>query len=1534
MATIDNLNFKVILDDSEFSSKVKRDMEEARRLNVQLSSLLSVKQKLNGISASASADARRAIDLEARRAQASAKTAAAEERVRAAVERTAREHQKLLTEQTKTAAMAERLAREQTRAADAAARYAERQKAVGGRAARTGNALSMSGGVLRQLSSLAAGYFSVAGVTRFLGSVMRVTGEFEMQREALRNIVQDVRGADALFDRLQNLAVESPYTFSEITTYAKQLSAFSVPLDDLYDTTKMLADVSAGLGVDMSRMILAYGQVKSAAFLRGQEVRQFTEAGVPLLQKLAEQFSQLEGRVVSVGEVFDKISKRQVSFEMVQKVLKDLTSEGGQFFDMQAVLADTLKGKVMKLKDAYEQMLFAVGESNSGFFHGAVDAALNVVRNYEDVGRALKGVIATLGAYGAAVLVTEFQNGRLLASLKELKLTKFIAANPYAAMVAGAVAAVAAISHVVAKVREHNEVFHVAEKTMSDYNAELASENSKLEYLWANLERATYGTRDYDEARRRLMKDYGTYLSNMDKERIMAGELAGAHDRLAAALERSMKARFLDAGMSALDEKVKDFMKELDDDFKETLKRGGVKDMGVSKALWDYIMGNSFDNFPEGEMKEKIMSALASLKDDVEVTSKSTYGGVSTSVTAGLDTMRKRSKEFIDMIDGQRDSLKAYLDAARQADEASELDPSGFTDFQRDVNAELERVFGETAKTSKYYISKNSVQIEDYIENLRSSYKKLGESVANASTAGYQDRDLETWRQEMREIEVAAGKLGVSLTEVKRKRDALAGDRLTDAQKRERDEINATVRTVEKLRDAYQRLRESIPEEMLGDAMKALFPDAPADLRDNADYDGQLRALSERLREIPGQAEAADRILTGMGEDATKSLTDAFAAAERFASAIGDLASKDFSIDGTGVAFKISKAVGDLRTKNAKVDSNMEGIKKDFAAAKSSELAMKALRVKYGEEFWEAYVARGEEALDELARKEKDYNTKKTQEQITQMASEYVKDAIKGKGIDLSDLSQKSLRQIAVLRGQIKAEIDGLDIGDLGLSEDTLKRLKESGLTLDDFAKAVKELFSAEDKKLSGEEKEKKYKRNAAAAEVAAQAVGRLGNALTELGEASGKAGLAQIGEQLTNLSGVISGTMAGAKSGGGVGAVVGFLTSAATVVTNIFIKEAKAREQARKANQAYTESLALLRSEMDETAYTSVFGESSFGKLTEALSKGRVAASEYGSALSDFRDAMSAFGDLGAFGLLGNNGALAALMPEIRGMEEYTRSLREAGASVWDEDGGFNVGAAKAYLDANYDIDDSLKSQIQHLIDLKERYDELLEAVDDVVESMTGSLAGDMVDAFLDNFKRVGDAVDDLDAAFENLGESIAKSMLQSFVQDELLKEFEPRFREMFEMYAGGAAGAEEVAAETGRLADEIRAKAEASAEFINRVLSGFSDAGLLGSETSGTSGSLSDGIKAVTEDTASLIASYMNAVRADVSYAKTQREAMLELLRNAFPASSPTLLEYLAQIQANTYDTAVATRDMLSEFRGVLAPHSEGGSGVKVVS
>ena len=224
--------------------------------------------------------------------------------------------------------------------------------------------------MMGQLQQQFAGYVGLYGMERLLKSVIQVGGEFEVQHIALQSILGDVQQANSMFEQMKELAVVSPFNFRQLAGYSKQISAFGIPYEEIYDTTKRLADMAAGLGVDMGRLILAYGQVRSAAVLRGQELRQFTEAGIPMVQALAQEFTKLNGRAVSTAEVFELISKRAVPFEMVKKVLWDMTNEGGRFYDMQFTLSDTLAGKWSNLQDAWEIMLsdFAKGESLSGQF--------------------------------------------------------------------------------------------------------------------------------------------------------------------------------------------------------------------------------------------------------------------------------------------------------------------------------------------------------------------------------------------------------------------------------------------------------------------------------------------------------------------------------------------------------------------------------------------------------------------------------------------------------------------------------------------------------------------------------------------------------------------------------------------------------------------------------------------------------------------------------------------------------------------------------------------------------------------------------------------------------------------------------------------------------------------------------------------------------------------------------------------------------------------------------------------------------------
>lgn len=211
----------------------------------------------------------------------------------------------------------------------------------------------------------------VFGAQQFFNSIVQTGGEIVQQHVALRSILGDVQKADELFAQTQQLALQSPFKFGELNRDVKQLAAFGVEANDLYDTTKRLADIASGLGVDFGRLGLAFGQVKARSWLDGKELRQFAYAGLPLLQRITELYNS-EGKNgknnYTTADVKKMISGRQVSFEDVQKVLWKMTDEGGQFYNMQFVLSETLLGRWNKFIDAWDIMLgkFAEGKNIVG----------------------------------------------------------------------------------------------------------------------------------------------------------------------------------------------------------------------------------------------------------------------------------------------------------------------------------------------------------------------------------------------------------------------------------------------------------------------------------------------------------------------------------------------------------------------------------------------------------------------------------------------------------------------------------------------------------------------------------------------------------------------------------------------------------------------------------------------------------------------------------------------------------------------------------------------------------------------------------------------------------------------------------------------------------------------------------------------------------------------------------------------------------------------------------------------------------------
>lgn len=274
--------------------------------------------------------------------------------------------------------------------------------------------------------------FSISSIKNFVEQLTEVRGQFELSQRSLEAILQNKPKADEIFNKTVELAVKSPFRIKDLVDYTRQLSAYRIESDKLYDTTKRLADVSAGLGVDMGRLILAYGQVKAAAYLRGSEVRQFTEAGINMYGELQQYFKEVKGEAYTTAQIVDMISKRKVTFQDVEAIFQRMTDKGGTFYNMQEIQAETLQGKISNLKDAFDVMLNDIGKSNEGLLKGTISSATELLNSWKTIVNVAK---LFAGLLGSIYITTKLMNGawgqtaaNIMASHKRLGVFKALMA--------------------------------------------------------------------------------------------------------------------------------------------------------------------------------------------------------------------------------------------------------------------------------------------------------------------------------------------------------------------------------------------------------------------------------------------------------------------------------------------------------------------------------------------------------------------------------------------------------------------------------------------------------------------------------------------------------------------------------------------------------------------------------------------------------------------------------------------------------------------------------------------------------------------------------------------------------------------------------------------------------------------------------------------------------------------------------------------------------------------------------------------------
>jgi hypothetical protein len=1469
--TVDKLNFQVILDDQEFDAKVKQDIKLAQELNTSLSRLLDIKRQVGKFSQDDVVNNRKAQQI---------------------LVDNARAQEKITREKNKTEAAQKRI-------------NAQIEKATKG--------YNQQSRILSELRNYALGYLSVQGVSTFLSSLVRVTGEFELQKTTLAAMIGDLNKAEAIITKIKGLAVESPFQFKELTTYAKQLSAFSVPAEELYETTKMLADISAGLGVGMDRIVLAYGQVRSAAFLRGQEVRQFTEAGIPILDELAKQFTELEGRAVSTGEVFDKISKRLVPFEMVAKVFKDMTSEGGKFYQMQEVQAETLRGKLSNLKDAYEMMLNEIGEGQSERLKGAVDWAKRLMDNYEETGKALLGLVVSYGAYKAAMLTMEVvtktfsvANHKLLSSFKSIGL--LIAKNPYATLAAG-VAAMAGLIYKAARDQSvYQKSLEITNETTEDFYRNVAAEQNMLGYLIGRLETLTAGTNEYNKIRSEILRNYGQYLDDIDKEKLAIGDLVGIYDKLSSKILEIQKQKALEEGNEKL---TKQFTRSYDyifNKFKATIEALKIEDASTKRALADYVRGEiDFEDLPK-LAKKAIQDARAALQ-----AAATTPGGMfGSGISFGGYDFEVLKEDLLE--------VKKIIE-----------------DSRKDIEEEIGVLYGDAS------VSKSKAAAETHKEVASSLQKEI-------KALQVLKREFDAWAELGVDEKSIASYLRGYFPNIEK---AFGTDFIT--------QLNYASRILEKIKE----LEKEAPEEAF-DLMTTLGLDKSA---------LEQQAVKERIKSLEDLAQATSKY---------------YETIRKWASEDFNIDGEGITLDISKIASDLNQKINEveLRAKKARELFSQVDINSEEEIAKVKEIFVQQFGPDAWEEFWNAYYRDGIAAITQLSEKEKEYEKKLAQERVDDLAKKYVKEAYFVGNIELTDMSDKTYFQIREIRKKLQGLLneqpltvsveldkalkeDGVNISmlenvdldslfkdweELGrpISEADqavlrlIQSIQKAGLSTEKFGETIKKVLKGDFKKLTEEEAK-------ALMSMVQSYLGEMQSLLSTVADYADAI-------RDDKLQGAIKGVSESISILGSVAEKVSkgdFLGAALSLFTNLanVIFESVTAEQELNAAIAETRNeLRLLASQkFIDKDVEHIFGTDDFKKFQNAYDE---AVRSHKQALDDIEKQNQAFvgrtkdnwGAGGFFGsiaagaalgagagaLIGGVGAIPGLIigafvglatgltgATFSAANDYAKTLQEMADSIGadlidDVTGTFDITTLQKIKETYSDLSSESQEMLDTLIANAEIFQNAITEMSTYMTDVFGACADEMAEAFITSFKESGDAALEYGDIVSDVATNIAKSIIKSTILQNVFDEQDAK-EAAAKLASGDAAGAISVVEKAMESAKELT-------PYIQQLLESLQPYFEVGEENTP---SLGEGVKGITEDTANLLASYLNAIRADISMGKEQWASMNNYLQQIASylsmQSLPTLAEYQAQIAANTFNTALATQSILARLESVIT--TEGG-------
>lgn len=458
-------------------------------------------------------------------------------------------------------------------------------------------------------------YAGLGAITGFVKSLMDVRGQYELLERSIGAVLGDFEKGSQIFREQQELALKSPFTVLDLAGATKQLAAYNFEAEELVDVSRRMADISAALGVPMERLTYNLGQIRAQTVLTARDARDFANAGLSITTELAKMYTEQEERIVSVGDVMDRMSNKMVSFTDVMKVLNRYTDEGGMFYDFQAKQAETLAGQLSNLTDAYDFMLNEIGKENQGMLTGSISLVRSLFENWRSVANILTVVATALGVYKTAQIAVA--TVQLAANMNLRKYSEYlviarkalrdkaaatklaeastqnlnktllaVAKNPYAVIIAGLAALGVAIYQAytnATKFRKELESITAgglinAQQMTSDFDA-----------LVKKLNESEKGSRNFSDALKEINNTYGSYLPNMLTEINYASELAKNYNKVVDAIYNKAKSQALEKSYQVITEKYSEQQQDAIANIIEKMTEGGISKVNAQEITRNFV---------------------------------------------------------------------------------------------------------------------------------------------------------------------------------------------------------------------------------------------------------------------------------------------------------------------------------------------------------------------------------------------------------------------------------------------------------------------------------------------------------------------------------------------------------------------------------------------------------------------------------------------------------------------------------------------------------------------------------------------------------------------------------------------------------------------------------------------------------------------------------------------------------------------------------------------------------------------------------